>query len=241
MKATWKNLPLRSLGFVVVLFMAGLWASQALAVPDLSLPDSAHMKVEFKGDDSFWDVQLYDFEPAGTYSIGEGLYPGWCVDQHTGLRSNKEYNTGMYSSYGSNIPSSFTFNPGRGGTWNIINYLINQDQYTAALDIQYAMWWYINGVDQDTVENKGNAWALVQDADANGGSFVPGGGDVVAVLLDPWRYVLDELGNPTDEIELGQRSIIEAPVVPEASTLILFGSGLSGLLCFAKKKRLIKF
>ncbi len=32
-----------------------------------------------------------------------------------------------------------------------------------------------------------------------------------------------------------------APPVPEASTLMLFGSGLSGLLFYARKKRLIKF
>ncbi len=32
-----------------------------------------------------------------------------------------------------------------------------------------------------------------------------------------------------------------APFVPEASTLMLFGSGLSGLLFFARRRRLMKF
>ena len=235
MKA-WEKLPGCRYWVIGALVIWVLWVPQALAIPELSLPDSAHMMVAFNGTQSFWDVQLYDFEPAGpsgTYSIDEGTYPGWCVDKSTGLHSKAEYTTALYSSYGSNIPSTFTFNPARGGNWNVINYIINQDQYTTALDVQFAIWWFIDGVDQATVQSKGNAWALVQAAETET-SYVPEADGVVAVLLDPWRYV-------NGDVEHGQRSIIEAPApVPEGSTLILFGSGLSGLLFFARKKGLLK-
>lgn len=233
------------LAVMSVMLAVGLWTQQAIAVPSLSLPDFAQMDVAFNGTGGLWYLTLTGFvPPPGQYHITEGTaYDGWCADLHTDIAMAPLplYTVRLYSSYDPAIPSSFLPNTSKGGSWEVINYIINQKQY-AAPAIQYAVWYFLNGLAYDNIDlvNAG-AQPLVDDALLNGAGFQPQYGDVMAVLLDPYdRAYGAPLYGTEDDV---QRTFIEvnAPPVPEGSTLLLFGSGLSGLLFFARKKGLLKF
>jgi len=56
-----------------------------------------------------------------------------------------------------------------------------------------------------------------------------------------YRYVKLTAWSTTGGYSEPEVDALAAPPVPEASTLMLFGSGLSGLVFYARKKRLIKF
>ncbi len=76
---------------------------------------------------------------------------------------------------------------------------------------------------------------IVDDA-VEHGDYVPGAGNIVAVLC-----YADGYNRENEKTFCTQDAIIEVQnSVPEASTLLLFGSGLSGLLVIAKKKGLIR-
>jgi len=94
--------------------------------------------------------------------------------------------------------------------------------------------------------SSGSWWSSVQSENNLGRDHM-----VTWKITDNVDHPNNEIGNCVigwEDLDLGdtdyQDLVLEvhgvSPVVPEASTLLLFGSGLSGLLFFARKKRLIK-
>jgi hypothetical protein len=64
--------------------------------------------------------------------------------------------------------------------WNRINYILNHKPDGATImEIQKAIWHYTDGLVPDNPTTQ----AIVDDADANGGDYEPGVGDVIAVIL----------------------------------------------------------
>lgn len=229
------------LSVVSVMLAAALWTQQAIAVPDLDLPSEAGIRTSWNGVVSLLNVELSGFPP-GDYDISEGTYVGWCVD----LEGKIDFTGGTYyypvtlwSTYDPNIPVVPNPNPGppptsetvyKPGNWNMINYMINQGDRYSPSAIQFAIWYFVNGLWWDDIAATPGAPELIIEADQNRG-FEPQQGDVMGVLCHH---------EDTTE-ENFQDVLIEVNVpVPEASTLLLFGSGLSGLLFFARKKGLIK-
>ena len=84
-----------------------------------------------------------------------------------------------------------------GYEWDKVNYILNNKPTTATKDdIQGAMWNYVN-LGGGEVPLTSVAEDIIDDAQANGGGFVPGPDDVVAVILYP------------DTRETAQATIIE--------------------------------
>jgi hypothetical protein len=121
----------------------------------------------------------------------------------------------------------------------MINWIINQQGPYTAQQVQFASWYYLNGLEWTELdpypELRDKAKELA-DAAVNHDDFEPGPGEVMLVLCDVYPYGGGSRGKGFGDY---QDIMIEVPI-PEASTLMLFGVGVSGLLFFARKKGLIK-
>jgi len=176
--------------------------------------------------------------PSG-YDVSNGTYVGWCVDEShtTANNSTKDVylrNTSYYEG-----PPDDQFTPKTSieywrdgtqyfvdGSWNIVNYILNHKVGDDWNSTQLAIWLFVNNHDWDHVKDDADARTMIYNAIDFGQAYWPAAGEVIAVAVDAGE---------------NQGTIIEVTrPVPEASTLLLFGCGLCGLLFFARKKRLIR-
>jgi hypothetical protein len=137
-----------------------------------------------EGANSTLDVTL-SAVPGG-YDVTNGLYPGWCVEDNF---------QDDYDGCGVYLLDSTDTEPLDCGDfgypeypWDKINYLLNNKNGTDGTipatvhDIQVAMW-LLTGTYHGTFPQTPEAIALFNDADSNGAGFVPGPGEIVAVVI----------------------------------------------------------
>jgi hypothetical protein len=129
------------------------------------------------GSFSYLDLTLSGVP--GGFSVGNNTYPGWCVEAF-----NFDFTTGLQYcgatlrlSTDPGLPSHLQSIP-----WGIVNYILNNKQGNPD-DVQNAIWWFTDGWVVTPGEITGAYLNLLADA-ASQGSFVPGPGDLVAVVLD---------------------------------------------------------
>jgi len=133
-------------------------------------PDEVSMRIIHPAPNCYYYVVLSDI-PSG-YHVSNGQYLGWCVDEYHCIYTDVTYKARIYSSYD---PS----NPHPDEDWDKVNYIINHKQGLLG-EVQAAIWRYVNsGIMPKTAAGQ----AMVNDADANGEGFVPGPGQVMAVVL----------------------------------------------------------
>jgi hypothetical protein len=168
-------------------FMEG-WDCDPVA---LSLPATTVTMtvINDKGANPYGDIpSTFDLLIAGIvgdFDVGNGYYDGWCVDPCTGIDNNIPY-TGMtlYASTGT-VPASLS-----SISWSKINYIMNNYYGENWQSVQGAIWHYVVGFIPDgevcgsTFDGFDTALAaeIIADADANGGSFIPGCDEWVAVI-----------------------------------------------------------
>jgi hypothetical protein len=132
--------------------------------------------------------------------VPDGIYPGWCIQDHVPNDLHNKPGT-LYSSIGGGLPSDVAGLP-----WNEINYVLNHKIRGAGRsdlqffqDVQTAIWLLLGEQNPDFGKS---AWALQMVADANANpSFTPGPDDTVAVIV-----YSDGMGTSSRSI---QESIIE--------------------------------
>ncbi|WP_342678509.1 hypothetical protein [Methanofollis sp. UBA420] len=171
----------------------------------------------------------------------DGVYPAWCIDYDTAIRSGTGYTARFYPAYGPDVPGPLRDYEASDLSWeevlNCIAYLINHKDgsYTFSLDdpffpgetvswsesgnwkeLQGAMWWVIKPSlvpENMTGMSSGGqikwdnriTYAILSSARADGcTSFMPGCGDLAAVIVDP--YSSDAPDTPR------QLMVIEVPV-----------------------------
>lgn len=138
----------------------------------LILPTTPVTMVVSEGStQAYFDVELSDV-PDG-YTVVNGTYLGWCVDQGTTMPLDVPLVTILHNSL---KPG----NPYPDDDWDKVNYLINHKQGTL-MQQQQAIWHFINGgyTGNDTV-----VLAMIADADANGVDYMPGSGQWIAVVCE---------------------------------------------------------
>jgi len=109
------------------------------------------------------------------FDVTDGTYPGWCIeDNHMQDAPNGSLLT-LYDSTDASLPA------GLAGPWDKVNYLLNHKQGTAQ-DVQVALW-LLTSVYDGTFPLTPAAQAMFDDANANGAGFVPGAGQVIAVIV----------------------------------------------------------
>ena len=65
--------------------------------------------------------------------------------------------------------------------WSKVNYILNHKVGTDWHQVEYAILYILNFGNQGL---NTNGWTMVNDAIAYGGSYVPGGGEIIAVIAD---------------------------------------------------------
>ena len=131
--------------------------------------------------------------PAG-YTVTNGTYPAWCVEAFNfDFTLHQQYcGATLYLSTDPGLPSYLQ------NQWGIVNYILNHKQGNDD-DVQNAIWYFTDGWIPSPSEQTAAYFAIINDA-ASHASFVPGVGEIVAVILD-----MGETGGP-------QRLVIEVTI-----------------------------
>ncbi|MBT0159180.1 hypothetical protein G4O51_04265 [Candidatus Bathyarchaeota archaeon A05DMB-2] len=156
-------------GIVIATVTADTWPS----LP--STPVTMHV---ITGTSSYLITTLSNVPPG--YDVSNGVYAGWCIDRSTTISNDTTHQIMLYSSL--NPPVEF-----QGMPWDMVNYILNHKQGSME-DIQDAIWYFIkmDGIGWWSGSTQSaTAEAIVADALANGSGYVPGAGEVVAVICDP--------------------------------------------------------
>jgi hypothetical protein len=161
----------KSISILTVLLLSGILMTTALAFP---ISDVTMYVVD--GTDSYFLITLSGI-PTGE-EIYDGDYLGWCFDRdHTMLRENY-LTVELWSSL--NPP---VLQAPKVQEWDKINYLLNNKDSYAIMDIQVAIWYFTDWWSYEGLSPSQKA--IVDEVNANGDGYVPGPNDVFAVICVP--------------------------------------------------------
>lgn len=162
------------------------------------------------------DVTLSEI--VGDYDVENGTYPAWCIENHSHPVAVDELY--LYDTTG-NLPAEFAVK-----RWDKVNYLLNNKNKIASAtpyDIQMALWTILGtvynwGSSIDGLVDPGRLAAILADVEAafpGNATFVPGPGQIVAVLI--WN---NGLGFCSAEDDCQDTFFeVTVPEVPEGCTL----------------------
>lgn len=194
-----------AIGFAILIVSSPILTYNVrAAVEQLKLPSTSVFIEVINGTESYFVTKLSDV-PAG-FDVTNGTYLGWCVDvRATMTRSPATHEVRLFSS--TNPPAELA-----SMKWNMVNYILNHKQ-GAAGDIQQAIWYFVH-MGGNYTPTSTMAWNIINDTLANGGGFVPGNGQTMAVICYPLVY------SHAPDIQI---SIIEIkdPIVPEFPSILI--------------------
>ena len=170
----------------------GYWCDDTFDLCVIDLPGCTgdyQAKYYYPGTLGYWDVEFFNV-PSG-FDIYDGIFPAWCIQNNVYAYPNTLYDICAFSSYDeANLPPSL-----QGLNWEAIAWILNHKDPNATIyDIQEAIWHYTNGLNPSDPE----ALAMIADADANSPGYVPGDGELMAVIL----YVNDNVQAIFVEVEI---------------------------------------
>lgn len=164
-------------GFAIFVMVSLAMIHHAAAVEEaLNLPITPVTIEVSDGVDYRFIVELSGV-PTG-YDVDDGSYPGWCVDLRSPMARSPATHTVIL--YSSGDPSGELVDE----RWDMVNYILNHKQGSAD-DIQQALWYFVHMDNEDYTPTSAVAWTLIDDAEANGAGFVPGFGEIIAVICYP--------------------------------------------------------
>jgi hypothetical protein len=122
----------------------------------------------------------------GSSLLNNISYTGLCADLEGYILDFPSYNATYQVQFLSSTDNS-TF---AGRPWDKINYILNNTSQYNWLDVQTAIWQLIYPDTSppspyDCNVNQTNVLNIVNDANANGGGFIPGNGDLFAIIISP--------------------------------------------------------
>ena len=175
--------------------------------PNIHLPTSQVTMKVFTTTTSYFRTLLSNV-PAG-YEVSNGNYTGWCSDSAHTINLNTPYQVTLYSSYNTSLPTHLYHQ-----NWSKVNYILNHKIGSDWHQVQYAILYILNFGNQGL---NTDGWAMVNDAITYGGSYVPGGGDIIAIIADAGVTVqrtIFELTVPTYSLSIsinGNGTVIKNP------------------------------
>jgi hypothetical protein len=147
--------------------------------PTLTFPPTVGVQITSQNlnpltDVSFLTVQLFNI--TGTYSVSNGTYLGWCIDDPDSFVFEVPATKPLTSSYDPAASTLYPLVP-----WAKVNYILNHKQGTFE-DVQEAIWNLIFPSNPGHFAVTTAVTNMVTAANANG-NFIPGPGGVVAVIV----------------------------------------------------------
>ena len=131
-----------------------------------------------KGTTSSFDVSM-----RGATGVPDGTYSAWCVEVDAFLDLQNEPGT-LYSTIGGNLPPDVAGLP-----WNTVNYVLNHKFHGPGRtnvefieDVQTAIWLLLGQPPDPSIGVSAAAQQMIDAANAHP-DFVPGQGDVVAIIV----------------------------------------------------------
>ena len=173
--------------FILALALGETWSARAQPATNCAVPppsDQIRNPVSLTpvsgSPNSFLKATIANAPPG--YAVTNGDYAGWSIDYTGSLLLGNVYQPILYYSYG-DLPVSL-----QDPLWHEVNYVLNHKQGNAT-DIQNAIWYFIGGPVVISDPNgyfppSATAVNLIVDAINHGSGFVPGPGQVSAVVLD---------------------------------------------------------
>ena len=183
----------------IVLFLVGSmsFVATAKAVSFPNLPATPVTLTSILHDTLFAGPPPYDtwyFDNIlsgiiGSYDVSDGTYtPSWCVDRR-GMSIPSGDLIYLYLSL--SLPANPELHV---QDWNRINYILNHINPSATTaDIQQAIWAFVPLPPVADPTPTLISQQMINDAIANGGSFVPGPGQFVAVVCEPIGWETENL------------------------------------------------
>jgi hypothetical protein len=210
----------------LALVLVGNAGNVAAAETDLNLPSDPVMMEVFNGTVSYFETHLMDVPPG--YDVTNTTYLGWCIDTRTPLQRGQPIQVYLYSSL--NPPVGL-----QNEKWDMVNYILNHKQGKEKMDIQEAIWYFID-IDGGYTppQTSQGAWDLINDAIANGGGFIPEHGQPVAVICYPTPLFPQEV--QISIIEVQNTVIPEFPSVP-IMLLMMMTTLFAAIICKKKEAK----
>lgn len=156
--------------YAVLFAVPALMIGQSGFAQNLNLPADPVTYYAEGADDSFFLVELSGVP--GGYDVSNTSYPGYCIAYYDATPPVGTHPAVLYDSTGS-VPSDYA------ESWSYINYILNHKQGTGD-DVQAAIWYFTDGVDFGLTPA---AEAMIDDALAFGSAFLPGAGQITAVII----------------------------------------------------------
>jgi uncharacterized repeat protein (TIGR02543 family) len=200
------------IALLALMFILSITRLAKAVGPSINLPPgTVNATFNYPGSNSYWSITLSNV-PSG-YDVTNAIYVGWCCDETFTINNGATLGVKLYSSYDPLDPYTHNVDP---GDWNKVDYIINNKQGTAD-DVQAAIWHYIdsnggNQADPDVI-------AMEAAADANGGSFVPTPGQLLAVVLykEGSQTTFIEVIVPAQNVQLTTTSAYDSPTPTSGS------------------------
>jgi len=142
--------------------------------PNIHLPPGQVTMKVFTSTQSYFRTLLSNV-PSG-YEVSNGNYTGWCTDSTHYIYLNTSYQVTLYSSYNTSLPSHLYHQ-----NWSKVNYILNHKVGNDWHQVQNAILYILNFGNQGL---NADGWAMVNASISNGGSYIPGGGNIIAVIAD---------------------------------------------------------
>ena len=142
--------------------------------PNVHLPPGQITMKVFSSTTSYFRTQLFNV-PTG-FEVSNGNYTGWCTDSAHTINTNTAYQTTLYSTYNTSLPSHLYHQ-----NWSKVNYILNHKIGTDWHQVEYAILYILNFGNQGL---NSNGWSMVNDAISYGGSYIPDCGDKIAIIAD---------------------------------------------------------
>ena len=175
--------------------------------PNVHLPTTQVTMTVFSSTSSYFRTQLTNVPPG--YEVSNRNYTGWCSDNIHYISYNTLYQVTLYSSYYTPLPAHLYHQ-----NWSKVNYILNHKVGSDWQQVQNAIYYILDFGDLGL---NTNGWAMVNNASLYGGSFVPGGGDIIAIIADAGLSIqrtIFELVVPTYTLSIsinGNGAVIKNP------------------------------